>query len=269
MSRLIKKITHKLKLLSARYQRFIPLNYQAEDIFLVSYPKSGNTWFRFLLANTLILHFSIHRKVNFFSIQEIIPDIYMSRQIATRGFFQEYRLPRIIKSHASYNPYYKRVILLVRNPSDVCLSYYHYLRQRQAISESKSLTQFIREPKHGIAAWLAHTQSWYRSFHDSQIVKVIRYEDLISNPQQVLAECLDLLGLEVKPEIIEKAIQLSSKAAMKASEQKHISTYLIKSKTLNFVRDNQSEYNIKLSTKDREYIENLTKDISQKLGYKY
>ena len=42
------------------------------DVFLVSYPRSGNTWFRFLVANAL----HPETEVSFASIPRLVPDIY-------------------------------------------------------------------------------------------------------------------------------------------------------------------------------------------------
>lgn len=70
MASLLRRITRRLR--QAWYHRerrnFIPANAMAEDIYLVSFPKSGNHWLRFLLANAIKTHFTIDREVNFFTI---------------------------------------------------------------------------------------------------------------------------------------------------------------------------------------------------------
>ena len=42
-----------------------------DDIFIVSYPKSGNTWLRFLVANIVFPD----REINLSNIESTIPDI--------------------------------------------------------------------------------------------------------------------------------------------------------------------------------------------------
>ena len=246
-----------------------PVNYCAEDIYLVSYPKSGNTWLRFLIANVLKVHFDIPREVNFFSLSEFIPDIHISRYLRKRGFFDEYNLPRIIKSHANYNSYYNRVILLVRDPRDVCISYYYYLHQRHVIPEHWTISDLIKSERYGVKAWLNHTESWYRFLLDYQIIQVFRYEDILNDPHAQLHRIADLLGINIAASCIEKAVMLSSKEVMKNSENTHISSYFIKQKSLDFVRQAKASQGAELSSTDKQYIEDITRNIAKNLGYYY
>src|SRR5271154_483438 len=73
-----------------------------DDVFLVSYPKSGNTWIRFLLANLIFPE----QPATFANIHRLVPDPTDS---AKRDFDRLPR-PRIIKSHDCYDPRYPRVI---------------------------------------------------------------------------------------------------------------------------------------------------------------
>lgn len=251
------------------YSLNLPTNPVVEDIFLVSYPKSGNTWLRFLLANTLKLHYKIEREVNFFTVQDIIPGLKGSRSLRPEGPFGRTDLPRIIKSHAPYNLHYHRSILLVRDPRDVIVSYYWYQKNYQRIPEALTLSEFVRDPKFGIKAWLTHTESWLFSIKEGQIVQVFLYEDFLSDPSAQMSRLMDLLGIRVENEVIEKAIELSSVENMRASEMKHASTYLVKTQKVSFVRQAKAAKGEGLSESDRQYIEEVTRDVAQLLGYNY
>ncbi len=112
------------------YNRSLPKNHVVEDVFLVSYPKSGNTWLRFLIANALKVHYNVEQDVNFFNILDIIPSIIGDGNLRLGGSFGRTDIPRIIKSHSAYNPYYYRVILLVRDPRDVMISSRKFCQSR-------------------------------------------------------------------------------------------------------------------------------------------
>ena len=53
-----------------------------DDVYLVSYPKSGNTWLRFLIAN--LIH--PQEEVNFLNIESVLPSIYILPDRELRKF---------------------------------------------------------------------------------------------------------------------------------------------------------------------------------------
>ena len=88
-----------------------------DDVFIVSYPKSGNTWTRFLIANLVYPE----TPADFSNINRLTPD---PEALSKREMAKMPR-PRIIKSHQYFDPRYKRVIYVVRDPRDVALSQFH------------------------------------------------------------------------------------------------------------------------------------------------
>ncbi len=257
---LIQKVGRKAT--ASRYRRFLPSHHLNEDIFLVSFPKSGNTWFRFLVANVLKFHYQIDREVNFFSIHDIIPDVYISRNISPSGPFGIQGLPRLIKSHDPYNPFYYRAIVLVRNPEKVMLSYYAHLRNYNRIPESMTLSEMIAHQKYGIEAWNTHTRSWIDQTRDGHIIQIFQYEKLLENTIGQISRFFDLLGLKTSEETLKQAIEASSKRSMQASDAKHFSTQLLKQRTSGFVRGSKGNT---LSTEDIQYIRHATKEVCQEL----
>ena len=96
-----------------------------DDIFLVSYPKSGNTWVRFLLANLLKEGDEL---IDFKSAIKYVPEIGIHNDELVN-----LKRPRIIKSHELYNAKYPKVVYIVRDPRDVYVSYFHYLKKKLPI----------------------------------------------------------------------------------------------------------------------------------------
>jgi len=79
-----------------------------DDTFLVSYPKSGNTWVRFLLAN--LLH--PNETVGFANINRLLP----APGVLSKRFLRSLPRPRILKSHETFDVRFRKVIYLVRDP---------------------------------------------------------------------------------------------------------------------------------------------------------
>ncbi len=84
-----------------------------DDVFLTSYPRSGNTWMRFLVGNL------VHEKeaVTFLNLERLLPDMYIHSDRDMRSMPH----PRVIKSHECFDPRYKRVVYIVRDPRDVAV----------------------------------------------------------------------------------------------------------------------------------------------------
>lgn len=257
------------KIIDLKYLAHLPDNYTVEDIYIVSFPKSGNTWLRFLIANAIKVHFKIEREVNFFTIQDIIPGISYSKSIRNVGPFGRTDLPRILTSHSQYNKYFGRVLFLVRDPRDVLVSYYYHLKRNKSIPDNLTLSQFIRRKDFGLSAWLSHTKSWL--IIDRQIsgqnIQIIRYEDLHSNTYNQLKRIMELLGLNLEKSELEKAILLSSFDNMRKLEIKTFSEIINRAKEIPFVRKGQVSKGIELSNKDKSFIENKAEKIMKICGY--
>src|ERR1700730_13661355 len=97
-----------------------------DDTFIVSYPKSGNTWTRFLIGNLMYPD-----AVDFSNINRLVADPEDLSKRDLKGL----RRPRILKTHQPFDPRYKKVICIVRDPRDVVLSEYHFDIKRRAIDE--------------------------------------------------------------------------------------------------------------------------------------
>jgi len=187
-----------------------------DDTFLVSFPRSGNTWTRFLVCNLI----NPDDPVNFAQLESRIPEIYDVTDRALRAFPR----PRIIKSHESFDPRYKKIIYIVRDPRDVLISYYEFQLKRRVITEECSLEEFVPrfmesefEPKTG--SWRDHVLSWIATRGGQSNFLLLRYEDMLANTQQESTKIASFLGLDPNPERIERAVALSSVDRMRALEK--------------------------------------------------
>ncbi len=93
--------------LSALKRSAFLLNFRDEDIFMVSYPKSGSTWLRMTVGN-----YMSNNVADFNNLQQLIPDIQMWKG---SKYFKEKEGLRIAKTHDPYKSDFKRVIYLARD----------------------------------------------------------------------------------------------------------------------------------------------------------
>ncbi|HEV2488859.1 MAG TPA: sulfotransferase domain-containing protein [Candidatus Acidoferrales bacterium] len=194
------------------------LTVAADDRFLVSYPRSGNTWTRFLIANLIQ-----QSPVTFESIDHLIPDIYL----ITDRALSRIPKPRILKSHEPYDPRYPLVVYLVRDPRDALISRYYYALKWGAFSDDYPMEQFAdrfvsgtADLYHRTGPWGDHVLSWIAMRAGQPNFLILRYEDLKRDMQRELTRLASFMKLEVDEARLARAIEWSSAERMRELDLK-------------------------------------------------
>ena len=189
-----------------------------DDTFIVSYPRSGNTWTRFLIANLLYPQL----EVGFANIENLVPD---TAALSSRTLKRVPR-PRVLKSHQYFDPRYPKVLYIVRDPRDVALSYYQFHRKYGFIKDGHSMETFVQDFVHGnlISAdwgtWAENVASWfYTRGHNSDFL-LVRYEDLKTDIERQVERVARFLGVDPQPDLLRRAITQSSAERMRELEVK-------------------------------------------------
>ena len=218
----------------------------ANDFFLVSYPRSGNTWVRFMLLQAR----PDFQECDFQRIQEIIPDMHSSKP------WFECRRTNIVKSHLNFWQPFQRVIYLVRDARAATFSNWCY--QRDEGTFAGSFEQFISSP-HWPSTWSDHVKGWVAAF-ETKIV--IRYEDMLENPAIELQKITQLLGWYVPESRISEIISLSSKEKMRAFEKdQHLHLHRVGNDKKDwreaFTPESESKFLNSISPKARPFLNPL------------
>lgn len=245
-----------------------------DDIFLVSYPRSGNTWTRFLLGNLI----SPDDPVTFSNVESLIPEIYFNRD----RFLRQLPRPRMLKSHEPFQPHYPRVIYIVRDPRDVAVSFYHHNVKARNIPDDYPMASFVPrfiagEFDRKFGSWRDNVLSWTALRGADPSFLMLRYEEMKRDPLRALADVVAFLErcsfrkIDASAVALQRAIELSSPERMRALERREGGRWVLTKGTRSdkpFVRSAISGgWTSQLATESVAEIEAAWGDLMQRLGY--
>jgi hypothetical protein len=191
-----------------RQRRLLP-----EDALLVSYPRSGTTWLRFLLSEALT-----GRSAEFDPEAAAVPYVGGQRRapaILPHG-------GRLLFSHETIAVGDRKVIYIARDPRAVAVSEFHWLERRGLAPSSldRFVVDFIRGRSNPWGQWGRHVETWLASeAARSGHLCVVRFEDLVDDARAILSSVLDFLAVSVDGNRIDAAVENNSFARMKEKEK--------------------------------------------------
>lgn len=196
--------------------------------WIASYPKSGNTWVRFLLHNYFFGPVEQSE-----AIAKTIPDLHVcgsdlvGREVCDTLLVKTHFMPDEKLMFAERTT---RFIYIARHPRDVLRSCMNYVKMLMPPEESRLVTpqiyaraflKFAGEPffiRYGFGTLEQHSRSWLDAPEWEHVV--VRYEDLKSQPERELSRMLRLLGHEPDPKRVALAVAESEFSRVKKLEEK-------------------------------------------------
>jgi hypothetical protein len=193
------------------------------DAVLVSYPKSGRTWFRFILSSYLARAFDLKITPDLHSMFSVMPNFDSDpvRGLPAFAFGKHQPRPPLVPvSHLPYSRLRFRsypAILMVRDPRDVMVSsYFHATRQKHRFSGD--LGGFLKDPEQGTASLTRYLNGWSAGLQYRKHI-VVSYEKLTSDPHGETSKVLAFLGVKVMPQLLTEAVEAANFKNMRELEQ--------------------------------------------------
>lgn len=199
-------------------------------IWIASYPKSGNTWVRFMLLN--LIYGPQDTTEN---LDALIPDIHkVTGQLQVPA-----NTTVLIKTHFLLSPamplfnHSAGFIYIVRNPMDVMMSNLNYAFMMHGIENDPAVRNKIKEQyieqfislrgdpnwiRLGRGSWVEHVSSWINNPPGLPNL-VLKYEDLLADPVAQLDKISHFLKLRSSAEELQAAVENSSFGRMKEIEE--------------------------------------------------
>jgi len=200
---------------------------QPEDVFIVGFPKSGNTLMQHIIAH---LVYGLNEEGSRSIINLIAPDIYAS------SHYFRFNDVCYFKSHERPQPHYKKVIYLLRDGREALLSYHHMMKN---MGKEVSLNDlYSGNIKIYGGLWHEHIEDWKSNPYNADIL-FVRFENLKNDKLQELKRICNFLKIERSNTELKKVVQLTSFNHMKSLEQRTDWKNMKKEvlfKTGNFVR---------------------------------
>jgi aryl sulfotransferase len=224
-------------------------------VWIASYPKSGNTWFRAVL-NNLLSDSEQAKSINELDLSGIASSRSLFDQVAgisssdlSIDEIERYR-PQVykqlsddseesiyLKVHDAWtlnragDPLFpedvtRGVIYIIRHPLDVAVSLSHHNSEDVADSLNKMNNasyglclgekRLFNQLPQKMLSWSGHVRSWV--IESGLKVHLLKYEDMIDNPFTAFSESLKFLNIEYKKEKLEAAILNSDFKTLKKQE---------------------------------------------------
>ncbi|XP_003747494.1 sulfotransferase 6B1 [Galendromus occidentalis] len=196
-----------------------------KDIYVGSFPRAGGSWVQYIIWSLLkgtdkpLPTLKEMRSLYFPCIEQVDPDV-VDRHLTKRdeGRLIHHHLPKaFVPSEVQKNIY------ILRNPYDVCVSYYHHLKVNGKYDAAFSdfFECFIRgEVPFG--DYFDHIAGWYEA-RNEPTTKVLLYEELMANPVRAIVEIADFIKVSVSPEAVTAIATATSLESLRRNETETVS----------------------------------------------
>ncbi|MDJ0635781.1 MAG: sulfotransferase domain-containing protein [Xenococcaceae cyanobacterium MO_188.B29] len=206
------------------------------DVFLVTYPKSGTIW----LAE-IVRCITQPKK----SSQENFPDPGTLRfEMASYEQLEALPSPRSIPTHLPFalvprsKEHTVKYIYLARNPKDVAVSFFHFMRSSRLIDFDGSWEEFLQHFMKGnilYGSYFDHVLEWWTHKDDDNVL-FLKYEDLKKDLKGGVKIIAEFLGYKLSKEEANAVAEKCTFQAMKSNPNLEVNKFSKLSKKSSHLR---------------------------------
>ncbi|XP_077996525.1 sulfotransferase 2A8-like [Glandiceps talaboti] len=214
-------------------------SWRETDVVVVGYPKSGTTWLLYLLQNIQdfgLLHIGESHESLYFdwlvTDSALVPGL--RGKLAAKFQAGDFHLksPRLTRSHLPIElfPWKQardknvKMIYIMRNPKDVCVSLYHYYTKiehgKMALEWNKFVEEFIKG-RTLYGPWLQHVIQWKTVGIEDNVLQVT-YEDVKEDMSNAIRKLGNFLQVDLSDQDIQRIKMACSVEGMRESIHKCI-----------------------------------------------
>ncbi len=189
----------------------------ARDGYVLSYPKSGRTWFRTMFGSMACAQYGLEVEnpmelQHFWKLSSDIPNIGFTHDDSPNLKFGH----EVEEDKVRYRN--KKVLLLTRDPRDVLVSYYFDARNRMKVIDC-DISTYLYNEKGSIDAIVAFYNAWARARFVPRDFLWVTYEDMHRNPSKVIKDSAAFFGLpDPSDELLDDVIERASFRNMQKAE---------------------------------------------------
>lgn len=222
-------------------------------VWLASYPKSGNTWFRAFLTNLIHggeqpVDINAFDTTNFaarpnydralgWETSDLTPAEVQSARLAVQEVIAREK-DAVFKVHEAFNdprngqplfsvPATRAVLYFLRHPLDVAVSFSHHrgkelddtiarMNNPVAVMAGKADEMDLQLPQ-PLGSWSSHVRSWVDA--PGLPVHALRYEDMLTRPHEVFTAACRFAGFPDDPARVARALDHSRFEVLQQQEQ--------------------------------------------------
>jgi hypothetical protein len=188
------------------------------DAVIVSYPKSGRTFVRAMLAHLFELRYGVDERqlLEFRFLRKApreVPRLLFTHAGDTMRPAAKNRIDRSAYRHV-------KTVLIARHPGDIAVSRYHHLKNRSRDRGRRRLAklplgEFIWSDKGGIRSIV----KFLNDFAALPGITIVRYEDFLERPADTLKRVADAIGLKARDDEIAAAVEFASLERLRQKER--------------------------------------------------